>query len=150
MLANGTLGFATGTVVNVDGGLNVSRIEADTEVSLFVRDRATGRLVFNSRAIEALGLSPAELAQRGYPLDREIHSLAIMPDDQPLDGCRPGAQESLGSDKFHANAITTRLKPVGIVHSFVGSSRSNRILMAAFAWNHPWRIAVAGGDSPGR
>jgi hypothetical protein len=26
MLANGTLGFATGTVVNVDGGLTISRI----------------------------------------------------------------------------------------------------------------------------
>jgi hypothetical protein len=45
------------------------QIEADAEVSLFVRDRATGRLVFNSRAIEALGLSPTKLAQRGYPLD---------------------------------------------------------------------------------
>lgn len=47
------------------------QIEADREVSLFVRDRVTGRLVFNSKAIEALGLSPAELAERGYPVDRK-------------------------------------------------------------------------------
>jgi len=47
------------------------QIEPDEEVSLFVRDPDTGRLVFNSKAIEALGLCPAELAERGYPLDRE-------------------------------------------------------------------------------
>jgi hypothetical protein len=50
------------------------QIEVDGEASLFVRDRITGRLVFNSKAIEALALSPAELEQRGYPLDREITS----------------------------------------------------------------------------
>jgi hypothetical protein len=60
------------------------QIEADTEVSLFVRDRNTGRLVFNSKAIKALGLSPAELAQRGYPLDGEVASPAIVPDNRPL------------------------------------------------------------------
>ena len=32
------------------------QIEVHEEVSLFVRDRITGRLVFNSKAIEALGL----------------------------------------------------------------------------------------------
>jgi hypothetical protein len=45
------------------------RLKWMAEVSLFVRDPATGRLVFNSKAIEALGLSPTELAQREYPLD---------------------------------------------------------------------------------
>jgi len=50
------------------------QIEGDEEVSLFVRDRITGRLVFKSKAIEALGLSPAELAKRGYPLDSEVTS----------------------------------------------------------------------------
>jgi hypothetical protein len=53
--------------------------EADTEVSLFVRDQATGRSVFNSKAIEALGLNPMELAQRGYPLDGQVASPAIVP-----------------------------------------------------------------------
>ncbi len=55
----------------------------DKEVSLFVRDPAAGRLVFNSRAIKALGLSPKELAQCGYPLDSEIASPAIVPEDRP-------------------------------------------------------------------
>ena len=40
------------------------QIQADTEVSLFVRDRVTGRLVFNSKAIEALGLDPPARARR--------------------------------------------------------------------------------------
>ena len=52
------------------------QIEADVEVSLFVRDRVTGRLVFSSKAIEALGLSPTELAERGYPVDSEVASTA--------------------------------------------------------------------------
>lgn len=60
------------------------QIQADTEVSLFVRDRVTGRLVYNSKAIEALGLKPTELAQRGYPLDGQIASQAIVPADGPV------------------------------------------------------------------
>ena len=59
------------------------QIEVDAEVSLFVRDPATGRLVFNSKAIEALGLSPTELAQRGYPLDCGVASPATVPEEQP-------------------------------------------------------------------
>ena len=58
------------------------QIKAEAEVSLFVRDQITGRLVFNSKAIEALGLCPAELAQRGYALDsgatRPINSAIRM------------------------------------------------------------------------
>ena len=52
-----------------DGG--AMRIERGTAVSLFVHHRTSGRLVFNQKAIEALGLSPAELALRGYPLDSD-------------------------------------------------------------------------------
>jgi hypothetical protein len=59
------------------------QIEADAEVSLFVRGRATGRLVFNSKAIEALGLSPMDLAQRGYPVDGGVACPAIAPEEQP-------------------------------------------------------------------
>ena len=66
------------------------RIEADKEVSLFVRDQVTGRLVFNSKAIQALGLSPAELTQRGYPLDGEIANPAIVPEDRPPSGSANG------------------------------------------------------------
>jgi hypothetical protein len=36
----------------------------------------------DSKAIEALGLSPTELAQRGYPLDGEVASPAILPEDE--------------------------------------------------------------------
>lgn len=48
------------------------QIEVETEASLFARHRITGRLVFNSKAIEALGFCPAELAQRGYPMDSDV------------------------------------------------------------------------------
>ena len=47
------------------------RIEHGTAVSMFVHHRTSGRLVFNQKAIEALGLGPAELALRGYPLDSD-------------------------------------------------------------------------------
>jgi hypothetical protein len=47
------------------------QIKKGTELNLFVRHRTSGRLVFNPKAIEALGLSPAELAARGYPLDSD-------------------------------------------------------------------------------
>ena len=57
------------------------QIQADTEVSLFVRDRVTGRLVFNPKAIEALGLSPTELAQRGYALDGDVTRASVEPED---------------------------------------------------------------------
>jgi hypothetical protein len=59
-------------------------IETDAEVSLFVRVRVTGRLVFNPKAIKALGLSPTELAKRGYSLDGEVASPAIGPEDGPV------------------------------------------------------------------
>ena len=66
------------------------QIEANTEVSLFVRDRVTGRLVFNPKAVEALGLSPTELAQRGYPLDGDVISPAIVPEDGPVSAADDG------------------------------------------------------------
>jgi len=62
-------------------------IKVDVDVSLFVRDQVTGRIVFNSKAIEALGLSPTELAQRGYPLDVELDSPATVPDRQTCISC---------------------------------------------------------------
>jgi hypothetical protein len=59
------------------------QIEMHAEVSLFVRDPVTGRLVFNTKAIQALGLSPEQLIQRGYPLDGEVASSAIAAENQP-------------------------------------------------------------------
>jgi hypothetical protein len=49
------------------------QIKANAELNLFIRDQTTGRLLFNSRAVEALGLHPAERAQRGYALGWEVH-----------------------------------------------------------------------------
>ena len=60
------------------------QIQADTELSLCVRDRVTGRLVFNPKPIAALGLSPTDLAQRGYPLDGDVTAPAIGPEDGPV------------------------------------------------------------------
>jgi PAS domain-containing protein len=51
---------------------------------IFVRDPGTGRFVFNSKAIEALGLSPVELAQRGYPLERPTPRPAVELEDKPV------------------------------------------------------------------
>jgi hypothetical protein len=62
------------------------QIEADEEVSLFLRNPMTGRLVFNLKAVQALGLSPAELAQRGYPIGGESDSPPIVPADQSPSG----------------------------------------------------------------
>ena len=40
----------------------------DDQIALFVRDETTGRRAFNARALEALGIEPAEARDRGYPL----------------------------------------------------------------------------------
>ncbi len=38
------------------------------EICLFVRDERTGRFLFNTRALQALGINPVEAQQRGYPV----------------------------------------------------------------------------------
>jgi hypothetical protein len=40
----------------------------DDQIALFVRDETSGRHAFNARALEALGIEPAEARDRGYPL----------------------------------------------------------------------------------
>ena len=42
--------------------------KSDEEVSIFVRDEKTGRLVFNARALKVLGLNSTHVQQRGYPV----------------------------------------------------------------------------------
>ncbi len=44
---------------------------ADEEICLFVRDEQTGRFLFNTKALQALGINPAEAEQRGYPLQEQ-------------------------------------------------------------------------------
>jgi hypothetical protein len=39
----------------------------DEGISLFVRDEQNGRFLFNAKALQALGIDPAEARQRGYP-----------------------------------------------------------------------------------
>ena len=56
-------------------------VEVNEEMSLFVRDAITGRVVFNCKAIEALGLNPMELALRGYRVDAQVTSPTLVPDD---------------------------------------------------------------------
>jgi hypothetical protein len=38
------------------------------QIAIFIRDERTGRLVFNGRALKALGIDPAEVRAWGYPL----------------------------------------------------------------------------------
>ena len=38
------------------------------QVSLFVRDRITGRYLFNPEALLALGINPADAQERGYQI----------------------------------------------------------------------------------
>lgn len=38
------------------------------EISPFVRDDQTGRFPFNARPLQALGIHPVQMRQRGYPL----------------------------------------------------------------------------------
>ena len=38
------------------------------QIILFIRDEKTGRYAFNSKALKALGIDPAEARQRGYPI----------------------------------------------------------------------------------
>ncbi len=45
--------------------------KADEEICLFVRDEQTGRFLFNTKALQALGINPAEAEQRGYPLQEQ-------------------------------------------------------------------------------
>ena len=45
--------------------------KSDEEIYLFVRDERSGRLRFNARALQALGINPAEAQQRGYPVKEQ-------------------------------------------------------------------------------
>jgi hypothetical protein len=45
--------------------------KSDEEICLFVRDEQTGRLLFNAKALQALGINPVEALQRGYPMTEQ-------------------------------------------------------------------------------
>ena len=42
--------------------------KSSEDICLFLRDEQTGRLLFNARAVHALGLDPAQMQERGYLL----------------------------------------------------------------------------------
>jgi hypothetical protein len=42
--------------------------KSNEQVSLFVRDRITGRHLFNPAALLALGINPAEAEERGFQI----------------------------------------------------------------------------------
>jgi hypothetical protein len=44
----------------------------DEEICLFVRDEQTRRLLFNAKALQALGINPVEARQRGYPIEEYL------------------------------------------------------------------------------
>lgn len=41
---------------------------SDNQITLFIRDRKTGRHAFNPKALKALGVDPAVAREVGYPL----------------------------------------------------------------------------------
>ena len=58
-------------------------IKSDEKISLFVRDEHTGRLQFNARALQALGIDPMLAKECGYPLKE--------PSDAPAGASSPVA-----------------------------------------------------------
>ena len=50
------------------------------EICLFVRDEQTGRLLFNAKALQALGINPVEAQQRGYPMKERSASAEVAED----------------------------------------------------------------------
>jgi hypothetical protein len=45
--------------------------QSDEQISLFVRDKQTGRFVFNAKALQALGINPLEAQQCGYQMKQQ-------------------------------------------------------------------------------
>jgi hypothetical protein len=58
------------------GGYQLQR-QFDNQIALFARNERTGRYVFNSQALKALGIDPAEAQDRGYQLEDESGSAAL-------------------------------------------------------------------------
>jgi hypothetical protein len=46
--------------------------QSNEQISLFVRDKQTGRFVFNAKALQALGISPLEAQQSGYQMKQPL------------------------------------------------------------------------------
>jgi hypothetical protein len=55
-------------------GENAVQENSDKQIALFVRDDKTGRLAFNTEALKAFGVDPADARERGYPLAEHVKS----------------------------------------------------------------------------
>jgi hypothetical protein len=44
---------------------------SDKYIYLFVRDEQTRRILFNTKALQALGIDPIEARKRGYPMEEQ-------------------------------------------------------------------------------
>jgi hypothetical protein len=40
--------------------------KSEEDITIFIRDEQSGRVVFNAKALQALGIDPTEAEQRGY------------------------------------------------------------------------------------
>ena len=53
---------------------------SDENISLFVRDEQTRRVVFNAKALHALGIDPVQARERGYLMEEQN----AMPEEEGL------------------------------------------------------------------
>jgi hypothetical protein len=47
------------------------KTRSSENISLFVRDERTRRIVFNPKALQVLGINPIEARERGYPMKEQ-------------------------------------------------------------------------------
>jgi hypothetical protein len=52
---------------------------SDQNICLFVRDEQTRRIVFNTKALQVLGIDPIRARERGYPTE-EKNTIAEVED----------------------------------------------------------------------
>jgi len=52
----------------------------EEQVKLFIRDRTTGRHLFNPEALRALGINPAEAQERGFQITLRSEAVADFAD----------------------------------------------------------------------
>ena len=48
---------------------------SNDHITLFIRDKKTGRYAFNAKALRTLGVDPTEARNRGYPINQPEESL---------------------------------------------------------------------------
>jgi hypothetical protein len=46
--------------------------KANEPINLFIRDKDSGRHMFNAKALHSLGIDPAKAGERGYPISQVL------------------------------------------------------------------------------